>query len=110
MGVLQQYVDNAGEAWTHAVRAAGSFLSRARRSRRTPPPPAGLVPTIGGSEGDAAFDGLVGSYLDAVRLMAMRTADLLERAYYELGFELNHRPEWVRIPLEGIQALQGIEP
>jgi maltose alpha-D-glucosyltransferase/alpha-amylase len=30
---------------------------------------------------------------------------LLEKAIYELGYELNNRPEWVRIPLQGIDQL-----
>jgi maltose alpha-D-glucosyltransferase/alpha-amylase len=30
---------------------------------------------------------------------------LLEKAVYELGYELNNRPEWVMIPLTGIQQL-----
>ncbi len=30
---------------------------------------------------------------------------LLEKAVYELGYELNNRPAWVRIPLEGILEL-----
>ncbi len=30
---------------------------------------------------------------------------LLEKAAYELGYELNNRPTWVRIPLEGILQL-----
>jgi maltose alpha-D-glucosyltransferase/alpha-amylase len=29
-------------------------------------------------------------------------AYLLEKAIYELGYELNNRPDWVRIPLQGI--------
>jgi len=29
-------------------------------------------------------------------------AHLLEKAVYELGYELNNRPDWVRIPVEGI--------
>jgi len=30
---------------------------------------------------------------------------LLEKAIYELGYELNNRPDWVRIPIQGIQEL-----
>jgi predicted trehalose synthase len=30
---------------------------------------------------------------------------LLAKAIYELGYELNNRPTWVGIPLEGISAL-----
>lgn len=30
---------------------------------------------------------------------------LLEKAFYELAYELNNRPDWVRIPLRGICAL-----
>jgi len=32
---------------------------------------------------------------------------LLEQALYEVGYELNHRPDWVRIPLLGIRKLIG---
>jgi maltose alpha-D-glucosyltransferase/alpha-amylase len=36
---------------------------------------------------------------------------LLEKALYELGYEMNNRPDWVRIPLAGIiQLLQSPEP
>jgi maltose alpha-D-glucosyltransferase/alpha-amylase len=35
---------------------------------------------------------------------------LLEKALYELGYELNNRPDWIRIPLAGIlQLLQSPE-
>jgi maltose alpha-D-glucosyltransferase/alpha-amylase len=32
----------------------------------------------------------------------------LEKALYELRYELNNRPDWVRVPLAGIQALSRI--
>jgi len=30
---------------------------------------------------------------------------LLEKSVYELGYELNGRPDWIRIPLKGIQQV-----
>ncbi len=32
---------------------------------------------------------------------------LLEKSLYELGYELNNRPDWAQIPLHGIQELLG---
>jgi maltose alpha-D-glucosyltransferase/alpha-amylase len=34
---------------------------------------------------------------------------LLAKAIYELGYELNNRPAWVGIPLEGISRLLSSE-
>jgi maltose alpha-D-glucosyltransferase/alpha-amylase len=34
-------------------------------------------------------------------------AMVLEKACYELGYELSHRPDWVRVPVLGILALVG---
>jgi maltose alpha-D-glucosyltransferase/alpha-amylase len=58
----------------------------------------------------------VGGYLDAADGAPFLPVDdetrhvmlevfLLEKALYELGYELANRPEWVRIPMEGILAL-----
>jgi trehalose synthase-fused probable maltokinase len=35
-------------------------------------------------------------------------AYLLEKAVYELSYELNNRPDWVRIPLQGIRQLWAV--
>jgi maltose alpha-D-glucosyltransferase/alpha-amylase len=32
---------------------------------------------------------------------------LLERAVYELGYELDHRPDWIGIPLRDVRDLLG---
>jgi maltose alpha-D-glucosyltransferase/alpha-amylase len=56
------------------------------------------------------------SYLDTVRSASFVPSDreevgvmlkayLLEKAVYELGYELNNRPEWVITPLKGIRDL-----
>ena len=30
---------------------------------------------------------------------------LLEKAIYEIGYELNNRPDWIKIPLQGVLQL-----
>jgi maltose alpha-D-glucosyltransferase / alpha-amylase len=39
------------------------------------------------------------------QLAALLDAFVLEKAVYELGYELNNRPGWVRIPLEGVREI-----
>jgi maltose alpha-D-glucosyltransferase/alpha-amylase len=38
-------------------------------------------------------------------LQMMLNVFLLRKAIYELGYELNNRPEWVQVPLQGILEL-----
>ena len=41
------------------------------------------------------------------RFTALLDAFLLDKAFYELQYELNNRPDWVRIPLRGVLTLLG---
>jgi maltose alpha-D-glucosyltransferase/alpha-amylase len=33
---------------------------------------------------------------------------LLEKAVYELGYELNNRPDWIHLPIQGIKQILAI--
>jgi maltose alpha-D-glucosyltransferase/alpha-amylase len=43
-------------------------------------------------------------------LQLLLGVSLLEKAIYELGYELNNRPTWARIPLQGILQILADEP
>jgi len=45
---------------------------------------------------------------DRSDLAALLDALLMEKAVYEVGYELNNRPEWLRLPLYGIADMLGI--
>jgi maltose alpha-D-glucosyltransferase / alpha-amylase len=53
-----------------------------------------------------------GTFLPRSRdeLKALLDAYLLEKAIYELSYELNNRPDWVAIPLQGILHILGAAP
>ena len=36
-------------------------------------------------------------------------AFLYDKALYEVGYELNNRPDWVRIPLQSILQMLSVE-
>ena len=38
-------------------------------------------------------------------LQIMLEAYLLDKAVYEIGYELNHRPSWVVIPIRGVKHI-----
>jgi predicted trehalose synthase len=40
-------------------------------------------------------------------LGALLDAYLLDKALYELGYELNNRPDWVRVPLDALARRLG---
>ena len=47
---------------------------------------------------------------DPAALAKLLEIQLLDKALYELLYELNNRPDWVRIPLQGINALHAPSP
>ena len=55
----------------------------------------------------SVHDAAPGGFLpaDQAQLRTLLRAYLLEKALYELRYELNNRPDWVKIPLEGILQL-----
>jgi maltose alpha-D-glucosyltransferase / alpha-amylase len=54
--------------------------------------------------GDAPF---MSRSLEELRILL--NAFQMEKAVYELGYELNNRPDWLRVPIAGIEQLLGIE-
>jgi maltose alpha-D-glucosyltransferase/alpha-amylase len=44
---------------------------------------------------------------DPVQLQTLLDIYLLEKAVYEVGYELNNRPAWIKVPLQGILQLLG---
>jgi len=45
--------------------------------------------------------------VDPVQRASLLDLFLLDKALYELNYELNNRPDWVRIPLRGLEELLG---
>jgi trehalose synthase-fused probable maltokinase len=76
LAILQGFVSNRGDAWTHALEALGAFFERVRG--RGEAPQYGRKPFL-----DLATEriprkesDLIGSYLDSARLLGTRTAEL----------------------------------
>lgn len=57
----------------------------------------------------AAADGAPFVPKEREELRVLVNAFQMEKAVYEVGYELNNRPQWIRIPLNGIEQLLGIE-
>ena len=80
-------VGGAAEEWAKYWRAwvSAAFL----QAYRTAVAPAAIVPSDDG---------------ELARLLDLH---LLEKAVYELGYELDNRPDWVVIPARGLEELLG---
>jgi maltose alpha-D-glucosyltransferase/alpha-amylase len=46
---------------------------------------------------------------DPAELKVLLDAFVLEKAVYELGYELDNRPSWIFLPLNGIANVLGTE-
>ena len=46
---------------------------------------------------------------DSGQLKILLDAFLLEKAIYEIGYELNNRPAWLKVPLQGVLQLMETE-
>jgi len=59
------------------------------------------------------LDGVQGAHLlpeEMGSLKILLDAYLLEKAVYEIGYELNNRPEWIKVPIQGIlQLIESVE-
>jgi maltose alpha-D-glucosyltransferase/alpha-amylase len=44
---------------------------------------------------------------DREELRILLDTFLLDKAIYELGYEMNNRPDWMAIPLQGISQVIG---
>ena len=92
-GMLRSFAYAAATRAAARASAAGDRVGPARArpsSRATAPPPRGAVPP----RGRRAFDG------HARRLE-------LEKMLYELRYELQNRPDWVRIPVQALMAMEA---
>jgi len=78
-------VSKRGAAWEHAVASAFLDGYRAAVGRAEFLPPQG-----------ADFDVVLNAFL-------------LDKALYELGYELNNRPDWVNVPLAALARLAGVD-
>jgi maltose alpha-D-glucosyltransferase/alpha-amylase len=83
----------AGAAFAHERNGAASW--------------AGLWEAAVSKEFLGAYETAAGGRLSASRRVMLQ-AYLLEKAMYELRYELDTRPTWAHIPLGGILRLLGI--
>jgi maltose alpha-D-glucosyltransferase/alpha-amylase len=79
VGTLTEFVPNQGDAWQLTLDALDryfdSVLSSDKRQLQPPLPPGTLVARARMAPSDSVLD-LVGAYIDRVRLLGMRTAEL----------------------------------
>jgi maltose alpha-D-glucosyltransferase/alpha-amylase len=111
--------DVVGMVRSFQYAGQSALLKRAAGGQVRPEDARALAPWVRSWESWAAA-AFLGSYLRTAGaaphlpssrevLAGMLDAFLLEKALYELGYELNNRPDWVQIPLRGILQLMRAE-
>jgi len=97
-------------SFSYAAHAAlGSYLARRPQDADTLEPWARLWSKCASAAFLAGYRAVAAgaAFLPADNPTFARLLDafLVDKAFYELGYELNHRPTWARIPLLGLLAL-----
>jgi maltose alpha-D-glucosyltransferase/alpha-amylase len=92
----QERLTDSHQPHDHVARAAAQWLASASNE---------FLRSYRGTAGDARFLPATSAEFDA-----LLRAHLLEKAVYELGYELNNRPSWLAIPLEGIREILKTRP
>ena len=97
-------------SFSYAAHAAlASYLARRPQDADTLEPWARLWSRFASAAFLASYRGVAAgaAFLptDGNTLARLLDAFLMDKAFYELGYELDHRPTWARIPLLGLLAL-----
>jgi maltose alpha-D-glucosyltransferase/alpha-amylase len=97
-------------SFSYAAHAAlGSYLARRPQDADTLEPWSRLWSKCASAAFLASYRAVAAgaAFLPADSHIFARLLDafLVDKAFYELGYELNHRPTWARIPLLGLLAL-----
>jgi len=90
-----------------------SVTAALERALRIAPDEHGKLATALGQWRDRSTDAFLAGYREAMTNQLLWPADphaatdllkffLLEKAFYELEYELSHRPDWLRVPLTGM--------
>ncbi len=77
MGIMHRFVHNHGDAWEYTRSELNRYFERAAtRTQVVTPPAKPLVELLAEESPDRAAADMIGAYLDAARLLGIRTAEL----------------------------------
>jgi maltose alpha-D-glucosyltransferase/alpha-amylase len=76
IGILQGFVPNEGNAWRYTLDVLQAFFEMALAGGQEPPPPVGSILTAAREPTPPVAEELFSSYLESVRVLGRRTAEL----------------------------------